>query len=381
MTVYQEMLSKEFDIAMRLQHPGIVQTVTFEDVPSLGRCIVMEWVDGSNMKQWLEKAPSRAERIRVFNQLLDAVSYLHDLGIVHRDLKPGNIMITAVGHNVKIIDFSLADSDAHAILKQPAGTEGYISPEQSSVAKPDVRNDIYSLGKIMRQMDLGIRYAHVADKCLSPIDKRYQSITEMKAAFKSRQTVSRWTWMILGLVIVVVGAWFYAALSDKNGLTQKTLHVQGDSVSQMIEPDSSMNINVTGGHPLDVTRQPVSNTAQVKEHKPEDSIPPFLSKYANDPVWNATSDGATEVYYVLSSYLQSHKPDTLSDMMYLELDYEEMKKVGHDEIERYMNSIQSKFTKKELEEIRKFMVDDCDAYIKNIYDIVHHRRQFAGYGN
>lgn len=181
-TVCQEMLTKEFDIAMRVQHPGIVQTVNIEDVPTLGRCIVMEWIDGMNLRQWLEKTPSRAERHRALSQLLDAVAYLHDLGIVHRDLKPSNILITAVGHNVKIIDFSLADTATHAVLKQPAGSSGYISPEQANRSTPDVRNDIYSLGMIMRQMDLGRRYQRVAEKCQLPAEKRYQSIQELKAA-------------------------------------------------------------------------------------------------------------------------------------------------------------------------------------------------------
>ena len=149
------MLNKEFDIAMRLQHPGIVQTVNIEDVPILGRSIVMEWIDGMTLSQWLERNPARRERLKVLDQLLGAVAYLHDLGIVHRDLKPSNILVTAVGHHVKLIDFSLADTGTHAILKHPGGTAGYISPEQSTTAVPDVRNDIYSLGVVIQNMDLG----------------------------------------------------------------------------------------------------------------------------------------------------------------------------------------------------------------------------------
>ena len=80
---------------------------------------------------------------KIAEELMDAVGYLHSKGIVHRDLKPENILITRNGEHLKLIDFGLADSDSYAILKQPAGTSGYMSPEQKVTAVADVRNDIY----------------------------------------------------------------------------------------------------------------------------------------------------------------------------------------------------------------------------------------------
>lgn len=68
-------------------------------------------------------------------------------------LKPSNVMITHNGGYVKLIDFGLADTDSHTILKQPAGTLSYMAPEQAQMAQADVRNDIYSLGVIMQEMN------------------------------------------------------------------------------------------------------------------------------------------------------------------------------------------------------------------------------------
>ncbi|MBR2146141.1 MAG: protein kinase, partial [Muribaculaceae bacterium] len=103
--IYQEMLRKEFDIMMRLQHPGVVQTIGMETVKTLGQCIVMEWIEGVTLKKWLEGENSRYERLHVAEQLLDTLAHIHSHGIAHRDIKPTNIMVTTNGKNVKIIDF------------------------------------------------------------------------------------------------------------------------------------------------------------------------------------------------------------------------------------------------------------------------------------
>ena len=62
-------------------------------------------------------------------------------------------MVTHTGQNVKLIDFGLSDSDAFHILKIPAGTTGYIAPEQLLTgAKADPKADIYSLGMVTFDM-------------------------------------------------------------------------------------------------------------------------------------------------------------------------------------------------------------------------------------
>ena len=147
-SAFQLRLRKEMEILMQLQHPNIVTVVGMEQVDSLGECLVMEYVDGDTLANWLRGKASRNERHRIAEELTDAVGYLHSKGVVHRDLKLENILITHNGNYVKLIDFGLADTDCHAVLKQPAGTLQYMSPEQAVVAEADVRNDNYSLGVI-----------------------------------------------------------------------------------------------------------------------------------------------------------------------------------------------------------------------------------------
>ena len=378
-TVYQEMLNKEFDIAMRLQHPGIVQTVNLEDVPTLGRCIVMEWIDGVSMKRWLEKSPSRSDRVKVLGQLLNAVAYLHGLDIVHRDLKPENIMITANGHNVKIIDFGLADTDVHAILKQPGGTLGYISPEQASSTIPDIRNDIYSLGVIIRQLDLGKAYSHVADRCLLPAYKRYQSIDELKAAVKSRQALSRWLWT--GLVItaiavalfVIFALWHHSTPLIKEEGGNDTLSVPSSVESEtVIGTDSA----------LERTEEDLSQAVpHGRNASLKDSITPKSQSQVDalstqsEHVRNALSAGSYELDMALAKYLKENSPDTLSNIKYLKLDYIDLKRVGLVKIDSYINEIHGQFNDKELEYIRGAMTKECDDYVKWLDDLTKGRRR------
>ena len=154
---YRQMLCKELEILMRLQHPAVMQAVGMETVMLPGRrqavCMVAEWIDGMTLAEFLEQKPAAGDLRRVAVELTEALAFIHHQQVVHRDLKPQNIMVTHNGHYVKIIDFGLADTDSHSILKQPAGTLRYMAPEQAQQTQADVRNDIYSLGVVFQDMN------------------------------------------------------------------------------------------------------------------------------------------------------------------------------------------------------------------------------------
>ena len=249
----RQMLRKEFDILIRLQHPHVVQTVGMEQVEGLGTCIVMEYVDGITLKEWLQtktgtetgtktKTKTKtggkdADAIRIMDELLQAVAYIHSLGIAHRDLKPQNIMLTRQGLHVKLIDFGLADTDDYAVLKQPAGTVSYMSPEQMAMQTPDIRNDIYSIGVIMRQMPLPSYYKHVGEHCLLPVDERYQSIAEMEEDIARQSThtkrLMRWAMaVVFGVLLAVVGLLLWRVQSLDNELNRVS-YAKGEAIEAL----------------------------------------------------------------------------------------------------------------------------------------------------
>ncbi len=158
-----------------LNHPNIVRTYGHENVPELGECIIMEYVDGRTLADFVRENPTSAQRRQVAKELLNALAYCHKKQIVHQDLKPSNILITHDGDHVKIIDFGLSDSHEWAILKEPAFTKAYAAPEQLAGEEVDNRTDIYAFGIILRQL-FPKRYGRVIRKCLQPQrEKRYSS--------------------------------------------------------------------------------------------------------------------------------------------------------------------------------------------------------------
>lgn len=183
---YESLLKKEYNLLCKLNHSVIVRTQGMEHVEGLGMCIVQEYVEGKT----LDKAKGcKADRRRWFKELLEAVGYIHSLQIVHRDLKPQNVLVADNGQHIRLIDFGLADADNFIELKQTAGTLHYMSPEQQKGGTPDARNDVYSLGVMMRELKLGIVYTSIAVRCTGKIEHRYKNAQAIIEAIQKTKHV------------------------------------------------------------------------------------------------------------------------------------------------------------------------------------------------
>ncbi len=195
-------LQKEFEIHSRLLNPGVVQAVSFEEVENLGLCIVEEWIEGQTLAQLLQEGMlSKKERQRIMYEIIRSVAYIHSKGVVHRDLKPSNIMIRNTGGGVAIIDFGLADTDDYAELKQCAGTEGYISPEQRHEGGSKITDDIYSLGVIMQQ--LYPEYSSIAAKCIGPIENRPKNAIKLMKSIERHDRIPKIIGSMSGVAVLI----------------------------------------------------------------------------------------------------------------------------------------------------------------------------------
>lgn len=204
------LLQREYELSIGKSHPNIVNIFTYEPQSIVGPGIVMEYIDGRTLTEFIAENPSAEARKRVFKQLLQAVAYIHRSGLVHNDIKPDNIMVTRSGNDVKLIDFGLADNDAYYLARTIGCTKAYASPELLAQDKNiDARSDIYSLGKIMKEL-FSRRYSRIAARCLQERkEKRYANADEIAKAIDRRDKLPQIITLLLAALIVITPLAYY----------------------------------------------------------------------------------------------------------------------------------------------------------------------------
>ena len=152
-----------------LNHPNIAQIYDAGTTESGSPYFVMEYVEGLPITDYCDHHKlTIAERLRLFQQVCQAVQHAHQKGIIHRDIKPSNILVSAENDRPipKIIDFGIAKALAQPLTERTAstddsqllGTPEYMSPEQADAATEDIdtRSDIYSLGVLLYVLLTGV---------------------------------------------------------------------------------------------------------------------------------------------------------------------------------------------------------------------------------
>jgi serine/threonine protein kinase len=166
----QERFRREARAAGRLRHTNAVTVTDFGRTAEGCVYIVMELLEGRNLRELLAfESPLESGRAVVLMlQVAAAVEAAHESGVIHRDLKPANIFIVQPKNApplVKVLDFGIAklaadsvdDSEQHALTLTGVmiGTPRYMSPEQCDGAHLTPAADVYSLGIILYEMLTG----------------------------------------------------------------------------------------------------------------------------------------------------------------------------------------------------------------------------------
>lgn len=334
---YQQRLRKELELLMQLQHPFVVAAAGLEHVDGMGDCIVMEYVEGKTLKEWLLAAHPRKERRRVAMEMAEAVGYIHSKGIVHRDLKPENIIITSNGDNVKLIDFGLADTDSHTILKQPAGTLKYMAPEQMQTAVADVRNDIYSLGVIFSLMNL--KWNAITRRCQMPLERRYQNVSDLMDAIKKRErrnSVLAWAFIIL--LVLALAIMVYTQSVRVGELSQQVDSSQQDQVGMQTRIQGTVSsLNDSLGK-VTTAYQKLQQKQQAQDAK-------------RKRIEDAIANGKTIVdKAMLATGVKQHL-DTLKNFVYLRQNVIGRISDVYDACNKYLKTISRDYTENEMAEI------------------------------
>ncbi len=167
------MFLDEARLSLYLQHANIVQVFDIAKVDH-SFFLVMEFVNGCNLKKLIERLKQRSRRIEVASAIYIAIEcckglhYAHHLEnpengepllIVHRDISPPNILLSRMGE-VKLVDFGLAKANSQIETTDPGVVKGkfsYLSPEAASGREVDHRADIFAVGIILWEMFTGRR--------------------------------------------------------------------------------------------------------------------------------------------------------------------------------------------------------------------------------
>ena len=171
---FVSMFLDEARLSLFLQHANIVQVFDISRTPDNAYFLVMEYVDGCNLKGLIERQKQKGRRIEVGHTIYlmieccKALYYAHalehpetgqPLGIVHRDISPPNILLSKNGE-VKLVDFGLAKANSQIESTDPGVVKGkfsYLSPEAASGLDVDHRADVFAVGIILWELFTGKR--------------------------------------------------------------------------------------------------------------------------------------------------------------------------------------------------------------------------------
>jgi serine/threonine protein kinase len=167
------MFLSEARLVAQLNHPNVVQVFDFGE--QLGVWfLVMELIDGPNLRALLKRAAERKELLpmplvaRVISLACEGLAYAHDfadpntgqhLELVHRDVSPDNILLSRTGA-VKVVDFGIAKVATqlhHTRTGMVRGKFSYMPPEQLQGDKLDRRADVYALGMCLYELLTGTK--------------------------------------------------------------------------------------------------------------------------------------------------------------------------------------------------------------------------------
>lgn len=206
---YQQAFRKEFETGYQLEHPNLVRYLSLSDDG-----IFMEYVDGETLTVFLQSHPdyfrNKKQSDEFLRQMLSVLQYLHEHQVLHLDLKPDNILITRIGHNVKLIDLGGCYTDC--FTDTTAHTDAYAAPEQRAMISQhgttvSESTDLYALGCILRQLPCGSRYQSLISRCTQPQPAdRFQSAEEVFNSYFHRSPFQPWRWLLLllGLLLLIV---------------------------------------------------------------------------------------------------------------------------------------------------------------------------------
>ena len=186
----------------QMNHPNVIKVTDLIDAGDIV-AFVMEYIDGETLEQYINSQGKLSDEViqSLFNQMVEAIEYIHSQGFIHRDIKPSNFMLTLDG-KIKLLDFGIAKNTNEGTLEytktglmQQMGTPLYMSPEQiKNTSEITKETDYYSLGVVLWEMVMAKK----------PYDSNVLTLPEIQVAIMKEPlsiTNSIWDNLIKSLTV------------------------------------------------------------------------------------------------------------------------------------------------------------------------------------
>lgn len=170
---------REIKLLHQVHHRNVVRVFNYYLYPeNLTGYILMEFVDGSDIDEYIEKNPEKINEI--FLQTISGFQYLENNHILHRDIRPGNILVCNDG-SVKIIDLGFGKQIHNTKdFEKSISLNWWCSlPEEFNSSVYDFRTEVYFVGKLFEKI--------IKEKGISHF--KYSAILNCMCRFESSNRV------------------------------------------------------------------------------------------------------------------------------------------------------------------------------------------------
>lgn len=282
---YRSAFEKEYEIGVSLSHPALPVYIDFH-----GDYIVMNYIDGRTLAEmlathgkWLSNGKNA---VKVLEEMLDVMEYLHRKGVIHCDIKADNVLLTYAGNNVALIDL---DKVYTSHLSDTPGSATKYGLEESDKRNTDI--DFAGLARIADQLSEAVKSA-ATRKLILRFGKecKKQGITaeELKSILHSATSSTREERrqmklegdrkenrliisIIIGCLVVLFVTYFLKMWFEKPeyGATEEIEAVTNDPIPENESDNPDVSEEVTISEPSPSNRPTVSNPSRQEQQSQE----------------------------------------------------------------------------------------------------------------
>ena len=202
---YRAAFEKEYEVGVGLSHPALPVYIDFH-----GDYIVMNYIDGRTLAEmldsdddWLSKSKNA---IKILDELLDVLEYLHRKGVIHCDIKADNILLTYTDNNVALIDL---DKVYTSHLADTPGSATKYGLDETDKRNTDI--DFVGLGRIAGKLADKVKSAEVKKTILrfsAECQKPGATADELRVLLEGRRNYNRVIFLIIGCLVIFFAVFF-----------------------------------------------------------------------------------------------------------------------------------------------------------------------------